>query len=177
MAEVSVREFGRRVGRSHVWVLGQIKAGKIPRNENGKIPLDEGLAAFEEYKREKGIEDELPPGADLNEELLKAKTRKEARLADIKTIEAQKLKGEVVDVAEVKADARAVAMKMRAFCLSGPTRYAGLLEGRSQREAEAVLQNLFSELLTAIHDGRFMEKDEWESGLTPSSSSASRSQE
>ncbi len=153
--EVGIREFARMVRRSHPWVLQQTKLGKIPRNENGKIPLNAGIEAFNRYAEEKGILNTVPDGVDLNEALLKAKINKENSLATINGIRAAEAQGKVIAVSEVEEDAREVAMKLRAFCLSAPTRYAGLLENRTQRQAEAVLQDLFSELLERIHSGRF----------------------
>lgn len=46
---VTVREFGRQIGKSHVWVLKLIKSGDLPRNADGTIPLDAGLKAFADY--------------------------------------------------------------------------------------------------------------------------------
>lgn len=46
---VTVREFGRQIGKSHVWVLKLIKSGDLPRNADGTIPLDKGLKAFADY--------------------------------------------------------------------------------------------------------------------------------
>lgn len=43
---VSQREFAKQIGRSHVWVNKLVKAGKIPVDAKGKIPLDAGLAAY-----------------------------------------------------------------------------------------------------------------------------------
>ena len=47
MTAVSQREFAKHVGRSNVWVSKLVKAGKLPTDANGKIPLEEGLRAFE----------------------------------------------------------------------------------------------------------------------------------
>lgn len=52
---VSVRAFAQQVGRSHVAILKRIKAGDIPRNADGTIPLAEGLKAFASLERR-------PPG-------------------------------------------------------------------------------------------------------------------
>lgn len=46
-ASVSQREFAKHIGRSHVWVSKLVKSGKLPTDANGKIPLDEGLRAYE----------------------------------------------------------------------------------------------------------------------------------
>lgn len=157
--EVGIREFARMVHRSHPWVIKQIQQGNIQRNENGKIQLQAAMEWFNRYAEEKGILNKIPEGADLNEELLKAKINKENSLATINGIRAAEAQGKVIAVSEVEEDAREVAMKLRAFCLSAPTRYAGLLENRTQRQAEAVLQDLFSELLERIHSGRFFNEE------------------
>ena len=47
---VSIREFGRQVGVSHVTVQKLIKAGALPQNSDGTIPLEKGLKAYRAYK-------------------------------------------------------------------------------------------------------------------------------
>lgn len=44
---VSQRAFAKEIGRSHVWVSKLVKAGKIPTDDKGKIPLEKGLAAYQ----------------------------------------------------------------------------------------------------------------------------------
>lgn len=46
---VSVREFARQVGRDQALILRLLKRGVLPQNEDGTIPLADGLAAFEAY--------------------------------------------------------------------------------------------------------------------------------
>ena len=46
---VTVREFGRQIGKSHVWVLKLVNSGALPRNADGTIPLEAGLKAFADY--------------------------------------------------------------------------------------------------------------------------------
>lgn len=48
---VSQRQFATHIGRSHVWVSKLVKAGKIPVNDKGRIPLSEGLRAYEASQR------------------------------------------------------------------------------------------------------------------------------
>ena len=50
---IGVREFARQVGCSHVLILNLIKAGKMPQNKDGSIPLDAGLIAYENRKKKK----------------------------------------------------------------------------------------------------------------------------
>ena len=72
---VTVREFGRQIGKSHVWVLKLIKSGDLPRNEDGTIPLDAGLKAFADYvsapKKPKG----RPKNSTITEETQPARGR------------------------------------------------------------------------------------------------------
>lgn len=55
---IGVREFARQVGCSHVLILNLIKAGKMPQNKDGSIPLDEGLVAYENRKKKKEPKDQ-----------------------------------------------------------------------------------------------------------------------
>ena len=80
---------------------------------------------------------------------------KEVATAKIKDLEYKKLKGEYVAVADVEADAREAAAMLRSFAISAPTRYSALLENRTQREAEEVLEDIFRDLLKTINGSRF----------------------
>lgn len=57
MEYVSQREFAKHIGRSHVWVNRLVKEGKIPSNDKGRIPLQDGLRAYEASQQ---------PGYDAN---------------------------------------------------------------------------------------------------------------
>lgn len=51
MSYVSAREFSKKLEelgykRSNVWISKMVKAGKLPSDSTGKIPLEEGLEAF-----------------------------------------------------------------------------------------------------------------------------------
>ena len=160
IVKVGVRELARQIGRSHVWVLDKIKAGKIPRDSDGRIPLVEALEAVKKLFQEKaGGAEELSKTLSVNEALKKAQLATQVATAKLRDLEFKQKSGEFVSVADVEADAREVAEKLRAFCIAAPTRYAGLLENRTQREAEAVLRKLFNELLASIHNGRFFRND------------------
>lgn len=174
-ADCGIREFASRIGRSPAWVSKLATEGKIPKNVFGKIPLREGLAAVRRIEAEKTIRstknkdagvglqlaDELDvqKAVNMSAAMKKAQLATQVATAKLKDLEYKKQSGEYVSVDEVKADAREVASKLRAFCIAAPTRYAGLLENRTQREAEEVLRKLFSEFLTSIHDGRFFDND------------------
>lgn len=174
-SEMGIREFASHIGRSPAWVSKLAQEGKIPKNVSGKIPFREGLEAVRAIEAEKivrstkrkdagvgiqqGSEIDVQKAVNVHEAMKKAQLATQVATAKLKDLEYKKQSGEFVSVAEVKADARECAAKLRAFCIAAPTRYAGLLEGRTQREAEEVLRQLFSELLTSIHDGRFFDDD------------------
>ena len=48
---VSVREFARQVNRSPSWISKMAREGKLPRNEDGTIPIKEGFAAYDQFNR------------------------------------------------------------------------------------------------------------------------------
>lgn len=158
---ISVRGFARKIGKNHVWVLRRIEDGTIPRNPDKTIPLRAGLEAAKKLlQNEADAIAKSSKSVDSIELFNDARARKEDALASIKKIELEQLEGSVITVAEAEDDARLVASKLRQFCIAMPTRYAGLLENRSQREAEGVLQDIANELLEAIHGGRFLTEDD-----------------
>ena len=57
---IGVREFARQVGCSHVLIINLIKAGKMPQNKDGSIPLDDGLIAYENRKKKKEPKEKDP---------------------------------------------------------------------------------------------------------------------
>lgn len=190
-SELGIREFAGRIGRSHSWVVKMCQEGKIPKNGSGKIPFKEGIEAVRRIEAEKIIrstknahagaglqkvsDDEIQKAVNVHEAMKKAQLATQVATAKLKDLEFKRQSGEYVAIDDVERDAQEVAARLRAFCLAAPTRYSGLLENRSQREAEAVLQDLFSELLQTIHSGRFLKEKEWGFGQKPSNSSASRS--
>lgn len=173
---VSQREFAKKINRSHVYVGLRVKDGSFP-NVNGKIPLQRGIEAFKKYEKNKllnqGRKSKKEPPVDvfaenanrddltvsevldLEKAFQKARLEKEQATAKIKEIEYRKLKGELVEVVEVEADARNAAAELRAFCQSAPTRYSALLENRTQREVEEELELIFRDLLRTLQSSKF----------------------
>lgn len=175
---VSMREFARQVGRSAPWVRGKCKAGELPLVD-GKVPLEEGIKAFKalikanQIKKAKRAvskstaavfadgdegDQQIAQALNLNEELKRANVKKEIAIANLKTLELQAKKGEYIPIAEVEADAREFASILRNYALSAPARYSALLENRSQREAEGILEDIFHEMLELIHKSEFVKE-------------------
>lgn len=85
---VSVRAFAQQVGRSHVAILKRIKAGDIPRNADGTIPLAEGLKAFAAFEKRSPAKKAAPKKAPAKPAATKPKAvAKKAPAASVKTID------------------------------------------------------------------------------------------
>lgn len=86
---VSVREFARQIGKTHTWVNKLVAAGALPKNDDGTIPLEEALAAYENYKQAP----KQPRGRPTKEEQGKRKanqTQAKAHTIPLEVYEAQK---------------------------------------------------------------------------------------
>lgn len=77
---VSQREFAKHIGRSHVWVNRLVKDGRLPSDSRGRIPLKDGLAAYEQAQQ---------PGDDIRRAVAAAQ-RKAHKAAAKKTEPAKK---------------------------------------------------------------------------------------
>lgn len=85
---VSVRAFAQQVGRSHVAILKRIKAGDIPRNADGTIPLAEGLKAFAAFEKRSPAKKAAPKKAPAKPAATKPKAvAKKAPASSVKTID------------------------------------------------------------------------------------------
>lgn len=174
---VSQREFARQCGKNHMWVSRRIKEGKIPAGPDGKILLKEGLKAFQKLvgeqvsqvkqKKEKGAKGtETQECNELNFDVTDAvsvarafeiaKLAEKRAVAELKALELREKQGEVISVDEVTADAQKVASLVRERLLTIPVRYAGLLEGRNQREIEGILEQAVDEVLAEFQKSDFI---------------------
>jgi type IV secretory pathway VirJ component len=79
---IGVREFARQVGCSHVLILNLIKAGKMPQNKDGSIPLEEGLIAYENRKKKKEPKAKKEPKTKKAEPKKRKSTKKIKELPD-----------------------------------------------------------------------------------------------
>ena len=88
---VTIREFARQIGKSHVWVLKLVNEGILPRYTDGNIPLEAGLKAYDAYMAEPKNKRGRPP---------KSATAKKATKEESLP---KPLPEKVVDFAEAKA--------------------------------------------------------------------------
>lgn len=79
---VSIREFARLIGKSHVRVLQLLRDGKLPRNEDGSIPLPEAYDAWVERLKNPDVGGQ--PSWKVNRAMAKEKKDKQAKSKDKK---------------------------------------------------------------------------------------------
>ena len=167
-ASVGVREFARQIGKSHTWVYKLLKEGKLPRNEDGTLPVNEAFAAYDKLTR--GTErqpEELPDddnaqmspkmakAQNVTEAFNKARAMEKTYQAKLKEIEFKLKQGDLVESAKVRQDAQATASALRARLMSIPVRVAGLCEGRTSREIEEILEGAIDDALKEFKKSEF----------------------
>ena len=180
---VSIREFARLCGKNHTWVRRRIKDGTLPVADDGTVPVEDGLDAFKKLvgnlaktaKEAEKISTDIDPkeigleGVNLKNpvahafsvaRLLEKQVTARVKTAEmeLKAIELEAKKGNFIPKEEVLADARRVASLVREKLLTIPIRYAGQLEGRTQREIEGVLDHAIDEVLKSLNESKFVEQ-------------------
>ena len=171
---ISVRAFAKEIGKSHVWVLKLIKAGILPRNEDGTLPYKVALEAYYEDQKGKKPRGPLPgskpkkaareyaPPVDIeettnvNSSLNKVKLAKETYTARLKELEYKARKGELLEKDVVCAEAEQLATALRGKLLAVPVRIAGLCEGRSTREIEEIMETAINDALKELQKCEFL---------------------
>lgn len=174
---VSVRAFAQQVGRSHVAILQRIKAGDIPRNADGTIPLAEGLKAFAAFEKRRPAKKAAPKKApassvktidDEPDDTLaptvgeasavataynKAKLAEKTYQAKLKELEFKLRKREIIPRSEVEEQVEALAVKVHGKLLAVPVRVAVMCEGRPAREIEDIFATAIDEALADMQKG------------------------
>jgi len=77
----------------------------------------------------------------------------------LKSLELEAKNSTLVKKEDVIADAQRVATLVRERLLTIPVRYAGVLEGRTQREIESVLEQAVDEVLNEFQKSKFVKKE------------------
>lgn len=168
---VSFREFGRRIGKSHVWAQQLAKKNIIPRNPDGSIPFKAAFEAYNKYLTDKGepaIKWEKPrrgrtdesiddaanelyktaeTSAKVSTALNKAKLAEKTFQAKLKELEYKLKRGELLERADVATEAAALADSIKTRLLSIPPRISALCEGRVAREIEEIITDSINDAL------------------------------
>lgn len=152
---VGVTAFARECGVSRSYMRTLVSSGKIPSTPDG-IPLAEGLAAWRELKGDREDADfEQRAGETVTQKTARAKLAKETYAAQLKKLEVQQKKGELMEVA---AAARFAGEVMEAFVtkLRGiAPRIAMLCENRTAREIESIIEEEHENALDELRKMKF----------------------
>lgn len=153
---VTQAEFAERIGKSRSAVNQLVKRGKIPL-VNGKIPLDEALAAYKLVGKDGTNKPTEITGdvANIAVATKKAELVKKTAEAKIAQLELQERERKLIKVEDVEVDARRVAETVRALLLSLPNRVALSLEMRAANEIQAILDDEINQVLTKLHETKF----------------------
>lgn len=186
---VSVREFARHVGRDQALILRLIKNGVIPRNEDGTIPLAEGLAAFNAYdtapknkggRPKKGEEKKVkkaktktaPPDTSIendekrseaisiNAKLRKANLAEKTFKAKLRELEYKVKSGELLEKTAVTAEAQWLAEQVKSKLLAIPPRISSMCEGRLAREIEEIITDAINSALKELQKCKYNPEQE-----------------
>lgn len=153
---VSVRGFAREVGISHVRVLKLLKEGRLPRNEDGTIPLRAGIEAYKKIAEKKSSKAKrvVPGGVpdpsesvNINVALNKAKLAEKTYTARLKELEYKIKTGEILLKADVEADARMLAERVKTRLLAVPSRISAMCEGRIARDIEEIMADAINDAM------------------------------
>lgn len=156
------------VGVSHVRINKLIKEGRIPTNESGKIPKEQGINAWnscrvigfekaaiagakyggsKQKKEPEKENEESPEKGNYSARLNKAKAEKEEILAEQKKLELAILKRDYIQIAEVKDDAQKLAALIRQKIISVAPIIAANAEGKTSNQIQRIVEIELNEAL------------------------------
>lgn len=160
---VSVRAFAREIGKTHAWVLRLIKAGIVPRNEDGTIPLARGLEAYNAHQAEKEKEHHVkkeehrdPSDAvNLNVAMNKAKLAEKTYQARLRELEYKLKAGELLEKKAVADEAEWLAEQIRSKLLAIPPRISSICEGRTARDIEEIIEDAINDAMKELQHCKY----------------------
>lgn len=187
---VTIRDFAKHVGRSHVLILRLVNQGVIPRNEDGTIPLAEGLAAFNAYdtapknkggrpkkgeeKKVKKTKSKTAPPSDtstendekraeavsINAAMRKANLAEKTFKAKLRELEYKVKSGELLEKSAVAAEAQWLAEQVKSKLLAIPPRISSMCEGRMAREIEEIITDAINSALKELQKCKYKPEQE-----------------
>ena len=179
---MSVREFAKQIGKHHSWVQRHVKEGRITATADGRIPFE---TAFDEAqkiiveepamarKAADLVVEQITTAKGVTEAFNKARLKEKTYQAELREIEYQKMRGELVERSVIEADAHQTAVALRGRLMSIPVRIAGLCEGRTSREIEEIIEGALNDALNEFKKSEF---STWGAGQKPSEERADRAQ-
>lgn len=190
MDGVGVREFAKAIGKSHVWVMKLLKAGAIPRNDDGTIPMKAGLEAYERYQgasreeRKKQVFDNPePPKRQKKEQpkpsrpepsplpnpqemsnfstaMNKAKLAETTFKARLRELEYKLKNGDLIPKDDVSREASWMAEQVKAKLMAIPPRISSMCEGRVAREIEEIISDSINGALKELQKCKYSGDEE-----------------
>ena len=182
---VSLREFSRQVGRSQGLISKLVNSGVIPRNEDGTIPVDEGLKAFREYQEnakrgrppkgevrevrpepQKAKKPEPSPLPDPQEMSNFSKAMNKAKLAEttfkarLRELEYKLKNGDLIPKDDVSREASWMAEQVKAKLMAIPPRISSMCEGRVAREIEEIISDSINGALKELQKCKYSGDEE-----------------
>lgn len=152
---ISQSEFATSIGISQPAVHKLIKSGKIP-TENGKVIIPDAIHAYSYLKdAHNTTTDETLKKADSGKILQQAKAATQTYTAQIKKLELEKMRGDLIPITEAIAEFEMVATVIRSQLISLPSRLAGVLEDKTAAQIELLLNEAINETLSVLHNTKF----------------------
>jgi hypothetical protein len=159
--EISIREYARQSGVSHVKILKDIKAGRIPKTASGKIDKDLADAAWaqnrtisRESKRDHAASAAPRAKEEGRRSYADAREKREYIHLERDAVGLKKLRGSLISVEEVDARARTIANAVREGMLAIPDRVSSLFAAETDpRRIHLLLSAEIRKVLIALADG------------------------
>lgn len=152
VAYESTRQIGREVSKDNGRKAGVNKAEGEKRTPGKKAEAK----PIEVTPNESGsISASGATNQALMQQLNRAKLAEKTFQAKLKEMEYKKATGELLEISEVRADARKIAEDIRGKLMSIPQKLAQQIVNKSPREAQRMLEESINKALTALQDSRF----------------------
>ncbi len=159
---LSHRAFARRVGVSPTTIDRLCQDGRLPMHRDGAIKMPAGLKAYRLAIASGPATTEVSEATEVRSLLQRAQVRERTAKAEERELQLREKRGELADVAEVQADARAACEVIRSKLLALPGRVAlqveALVAGDPAARApqiEALIADEINVALEALHKTRF----------------------
>jgi phage terminase Nu1 subunit (DNA packaging protein) len=156
VAYESTRQIGREASKDNGRKAGVNKSEGEKRAPGKKTTNKPAKQEQETQPAESGsISASGATNQALMQQLNRAKLAEKTFQAKLKEMEYKKATGELLEIAEVRADARKIAEDIRGKLMSIPQKLAQQIVNKSPREAQRMLEESINKALTALQDSRF----------------------
>lgn len=154
-------EGSKQIGREVSADNGK-KGGKPPvkeRKKPGPKPKPKAAAKIPELPDEDDDQEPITATGlsqqSLANQFNKAKLAKETYTAKLKEMEYKKARGELLEIDEVRTDAKKTAEDVRAKLFAIAPKLAPQVVGKEPREAQRMIEDAINRALTAFHTSKF----------------------